>query len=283
MSLDLVSGLKRARQLAKKGALFVLNHSGGKDSQVMYLLVRAMLEEMGREDQMLVVHCPLTDVEWEGCIEHIEDTIDSELTFVLAHAVRRSGESKTLLEEVMRKHKAKPDVVPWPDPQRRWCTSDFKTGPAIREAKKYADANGFQIIVNCLGLRAEESSTRAKRKVWREVSKEHGKRSQKCGWVRSYFEWLPIHTVSTEDVFGTIEAFGQRPHFAYDLGMSRLSCVFCIMASDADLRVAAENNPDLYARYVAMEQRVGHTMSMSGKSLPERTGIAPRMRLRVVA
>ena len=38
---------------------------------------------------------------------------------------------------------------------------------------------------------------------------------------------------------------------AYGMGMSRLSCVFCIMASRADLRTAARLQPALYRRHVA--------------------------------
>ncbi|MCY4498375.1 MAG: hypothetical protein OXC14_13930, partial [Rhodospirillaceae bacterium] len=39
------------------------------------------------------------------------------------------------------------------------------------------------------------------------------------------------------------------------------------------LRRAAELRPDLYSRYAALEQRIGHTLSPSRKPLPELTGI----------
>ena len=65
----------------------------------------------------------------------------------------------------------------------------------------------------------------------------------------------------------------KSPHPAYGMGMSRLSCVFCIMASRADLRTAAQLQPALYARYVDLEERIGHTLSPSGRPLPELTGI----------
>lgn len=70
-----------------------------------------------------------------------------------------------------------------------------------------------------------------------------------------------------------IEAAHQEPHWAYRMGMSRLSCVFCIMSSKADLRTAAALNPELYGRYVELERRIGHTLSMSGQTLEEVTGI----------
>src|SRR5262249_46314776 len=48
------------------------------------------------------------------------------------------------------------------------CTSDLKRGPIEREVRRYADARGFAIIVNVLGLRAEESAGRAKRAIFSE-------------------------------------------------------------------------------------------------------------------
>ncbi|MER9628358.1 hypothetical protein [Mesorhizobium sp. M0296] len=55
--------------------------------------------------------------------------------------------------------------------------------------------------------------------------------------------------------------------------MTRLSCVFCIMASRGDLRTAAKLKPELYRRYVETEKRIGHTFSMNRQPLEEVTGI----------
>ena len=56
------------RNLADGGALFVVNHSGGKDSQAMLIHLR----QMGiPEDQMLIIHADLGEVEWEGNLDHI--------------------------------------------------------------------------------------------------------------------------------------------------------------------------------------------------------------------
>ena len=55
--------------------------------------------------------------------------------------------------------------------------------------------------------------------------------------------------------------------------MSRLSCSFCILASRADLRRAAELRPDLYRTYAALERRIGHTLSPTRRPLPDVTGV----------
>ena len=57
--------------------------------------------------------------------------------------------------------------------------------------------------------------------------------------------------------------------------MSRLSCSFCILASRADLRRAADLRPDLYHTYAALERRIGHTLSPTLLPLPEVTGVPP--------
>ena len=59
------------RQAISRGALVALNHSGGKDSQCMTILLARIVPR----EQFLVVHAPLGEVEWPGTIEHIERTI----------------------------------------------------------------------------------------------------------------------------------------------------------------------------------------------------------------
>lgn len=41
--------------------------------------------------------------------------------------------------------------------------------------------------------------------------------------------------------------------------MSRLSCAFCVLASRCDLKIAAQHNPELAAKYAAVEDEVGAT------------------------
>ena len=65
-----------------------------------------------------------------------------------------------------------------------------------------------------------------------------------------------------DEVWKTIADAGQKPHPAYGRGMSRLSCRFCIMASNEDLTVAAKVSPDLYRTYVDLEHKIGRTMMM---------------------
>ena len=241
------------RALIERGALVALSTSGGKDSQAMAVLLSRIVPR----DQLLAVHAPLGEVEWPGTIEHIEATLPVGVPLIYAPVA--SG--KTLLERVEERGM-------WPSNSIRWCTSDFKTGPIERELRRYLKAHprfGGR-LVNAMGMRSGESPARARKRPWRKND-----RMSVAG--REVYDWLPIFDLSTNDVFRVIRDAGQSPHWAYAASMSRLSCVFCIMASRSDLRTAAQLQPSLYRRYSELERRIGHTLSPSRIPLPELTGI----------
>ncbi|MEL6220238.1 MAG: phosphoadenosine phosphosulfate reductase family protein [Pseudomonadota bacterium] len=243
--------------MRRQGALFVVNHSAGKDSQAMLIALRRAGVP---DEQMLVIHADLGDIEWQGNVDHIRNTI-GDIPLIIARA-------KTDFWSMVERRQM------FPSPANRQCTSDLKRGPIEREIRRYLKANPqFRgQIVNCMGLRAEESPARAKRTAVRPSV-----RNSKAG--RTWVEYLPILAMNEADVFALIRSSGQEPHWAYAAGMTRLSCSFCIMASAQDLRTAAKLRPCLYRRYVETERRLGHTLSMSGKGLEEITGVSARTEL----
>ena len=245
----------RCDAMIRAGALVAVNTSGGKDSQAMTILLSRIVPRT----QLVAIHAPLGEVEWPGTIEHIEATLPSGMPLILTPVA--SG--KTLLDSIEERGR-------FPSPSVRWCTSALKRGPIERELRRLLKANqrfGGR-IVSAMGMRAEESAARARKSPWR-----LNERKSRAG--RTWFDWLPIFDLTERQVFRIIRDAGQSPHPAYAMGMSRLSCVFCIMASRADLRTAARLQPALYARYAEIERRIGHTLSPSGVPLPELTGISP--------
>lgn len=213
------------------------------------------LREIVPQAQLLVIHAELPGVDWEGIPAHIEATVQG------LPVIYCRNENKTFIEMVERRGK-------FPGAQQRQCTSDLKRDPIDRTIRRYLKANPqFNgLVVSCMGLRAQESSDRAKRAVLK-----LSKRNSIAG--REWYEWNPIHAMTTDAVFACIAAAGEQPHEAYAKGMSRLSCCFCIMACKADLQTAARLQPALYAQLVALEKSIGHTMNMAGKGLEEITGI----------
>ena len=242
-------------ELVNAGALFVANHSGGKDSQAMLI---KLLERIPAT-QLLVVHASLGEAEWHGALEHAQKQAEAAgLPFLVARA------RKSFMEMVERRYAVRPgpNSSCWPSAANRQCTSDLKRDPIQREVRAYAKAYGFTSVVTCLGIRAAESPGRAKRATFQ---------ANRRGTVRGrdWWEWLPIHGMATSEVWRTIYAAGQSPHPAYLAGNQRLSCVFCIMASPRDLANGARHRPELLARYLEVEQRTGYTMHQSRKPLGE--------------
>jgi len=238
--------------------LVVVNHSGGKDSQAM--LIR-LLEAGVPKRQILVAHASLGDVEWPGALEHAQNqAVAAGVAFVVARA--RRG----FFEMVEDRFVARPEVPSFPSSEHRQCTSDLKRGPIEREVRRYAKEHGFTTIVNAMGIRAQESPSRKKQPTW-----SVNKAQSVAG--RRWFNWLPIHHLTTAEVFAGIAAAGQKPHPAYAAGNERLSCVFCILGSANDARNGAIRNPELYDRYVALEARTGYSMHQSRRTLPVLTGL----------
>ena len=112
-------------EMIRAGALVAVNHSGGKDSQAMTILLSRIVPR----EQMVAVHAPLGADEWPGTIEHIEATLPEAVPLIFAQVA--SG--KTLLERVEERGL-------WPSSKARWCTSDFKAGPIRRELRRYLKA-----------------------------------------------------------------------------------------------------------------------------------------------
>lgn len=247
-------------ELVEAGALFVINHSGGKDSQAMYGWLARQLPA----DQVVVVHADLAEVEWAGVQDHIRSQIDGrELHVVKAYQERSFFDMVELRHQKLQAEAR--DVAPWPSAAQRQCTSDLKRDPIAKFIRRHSKAAGRPLVVNCLGLRAEESSDRAERAAFSTTTRL-------CTRSRTVVEWLPIQAWTLAEVWQAIADSGQVRHWAYDKGMSRLSCAFCILASKSDLTIAAQENPALYAKYVALEKRTGYTMR-AGASLEQITGI----------
>jgi 3'-phosphoadenosine 5'-phosphosulfate sulfotransferase (PAPS reductase)/FAD synthetase len=152
-------------------------------------------------------------------------------------------------------------VVPWPSSAARWCTSDWKTRQVrklyTRLASEHSGPDKAKIL-SCLGIRAQESPERAKKAGFKDGIVATGN--------QHVDEWYPIFGWPEEQVWNTIDDSGIPYHDAYDKGMGRLSCVFCVFAPKEALAIAAEHNPELFKTYLELEQTVGASFK-PGESL----------------
>lgn len=226
--------------------IILVNSSAGKDSQAMLHRVYQMAAAEGVLDRLHVVHCDLGRMEWQGTRALAErQTKHYGLPF---HVVKRAKHD--LLEEIRQRGK-------WPDSQNRYCTSYYKRDQVyklitalVKDLKLQRQAR----VLNCLGLRAEESPKRASLVPFRKDTRKGA-----CNGRRHIDIWLPIHGWKLAEVWDCIRASGVEHHFAYDLGMPRLSCIFCVFAPPSALLLAGYHNPELLAEYVGVEKEMQHT------------------------
>jgi len=228
----------------------VLNSSAGKDSQAMldYVVEQCDKSRVPR-GRLVVAHADLGRVEWPGTRELAEEQARHYgLAFV---AVRRP--QGDLLDHIARRGK-------FPSPSVRYCTSDHKRGQVMTVFTRLADRSrqaGAPVcrILNCLGMRVQESPARARHPPFAPNEMASNGR-------RFVDDWLPIHSWTVQQVWKRIRASGVRHHPAYDLGMPRLSCCFCIFSPRAALLLAGKHNPELLAEYVRVEKQIGHSFRL---------------------
>lgn len=241
----------------------LINSSGGKDSQAMTDVVVKLADEQGYpRDQLVMAHADLGRVEWPGTKELVQEHADY---YGLRLVVEKRPQGD-LLEHVEKRGM-------WPSSTTRYCTSDHKRAQIQRAytylTREFRESLGIPKdrklqVINCFGFRAQESPARAKREVWSTNKVATTKTT------RDVFDWLPIHDWSEEDVWARIRLSGTRAHWAYDRGMTRLSCRFCIFAPRSQLMLSAmqPENKELFEQYVQLEDKIEHTFK-SKQSLRE--------------
>jgi 3'-phosphoadenosine 5'-phosphosulfate sulfotransferase (PAPS reductase)/FAD synthetase len=209
---------------------------------------------------------------WNSLINHVSP--------VTARCMKRLAKKHNGLTSGIARKQAQTDRdnPVWPDSQSRYCTSDFKTGPIKTLFTKLAaefDSKGAGRrcrILNCIGLRAQESGGRAKKiGEWKNGEFVQHAESNSGAFeynapastktTREVWNYLPIVDWDEQQVWDTILESGVRYHEAYDLGMPRLSCVFCVFGSKSALTIAGEHNPELLAEYVKVEEKIGKTFT----------------------
>ena len=235
--------------------IIFINTSGGKDSQTALRLVAQEAQAAGVLDRCVAVHADLGRVEWKGTRELAEEQVAHY--GIPFHVVKRNG--LDLLDQIELERGKFPGGN-----QGRFCTSDQKTGAckvlctALVKAWHAANPNSGRRcrVLNVLGMRAQESGSRAKESPFVVEQK---------GWtnatMRQVDRWLPIHAWTQDEVWADITASGVRYHDAYKLGMPRLSCAFCVYAKRDDILIAAQHNPELAAEYARVEAKINFPFS----------------------
>jgi len=238
--------------------LIIINSSGGKDSLCALFEVMELAKIQNYDTNKIVVsHQDLGEMEWHGTKDLVKKQADLfGLKTYQSKRRDRNGYEENLLEYVERRGK-------WPSNKQRYCTSDFKRGPGGRVVTELTKGKNCKVLY-VFGFRKDESPSRAKKETL-QINKQLSTK------IRLVYDWLPIHDWDKEKVWLTIKNNDLPYHPAYDLGMPRLSCCFCIFSPFDALVIAGQHNPKLLNRYVEVEKKIGHTFrsGFSIKSVQE--------------
>lgn len=233
--------------LLRNGAALVLSVSGGKDSDAMSHHLLDLRQEEGWPGDALMVHADLgARVEWQQTPDYVRDLARRKGPL---HVVRWTHGD--LIDRIWQRYYKDPSRPCWPSSQMRYCTSDLKRGPISRFLRQTFPSGD---VVCALGLRAQESQTRARRPTF---SLRTDTSAPTKG--RFVYDWLPIHDWTETDVWDCIRQHGNVSHAAYNYGNHRLSCALCVLASLNDLINGAVHNPETYREYCRIESVTGYS------------------------
>lgn len=228
--------------------IIIINSSAGKDSLCALFAINEIANEQKYPKQKIwVSHQDLGKMEWVGTKELAEEqAIYFGFNFIISKRRTKSGAEETLLDYVRRRKK-------WPSSKQRWCTSDFKRGPGARVVTHLTKGiKAKHKVLYVFGFRSQESPQRAKKVVLKlNTSKITTKK-------REVWEYNPILDWTLIFVWGIINANKLPYHYAYDLGMPRLSCILCIFSPFDALVIGGINNPEVLDEYIEVEIFVKH-------------------------
>ncbi len=265
-------------RLLREGAALVLSISGGKDSDAMchYLLERRQLE--GWSGNVAMIHADLGRAEWHNTMDYVRDL--ARRKGVPLHIIRWTHGD--LIDRIWQRYYSDPSRPCWPSSKVRYCTSDLKRAPISRWIRTNYPTGR---VVCAIGLRAEESSSRAKKAA---VSIREDCTAPTLH--RLTLNWLPIHDWTESEVWSCIRQHGNTAHPAYALGNKRLSCACCVLANVSDLLNGAVHNPDTYRELCRIEAVTSYSFrkdfwlsDLKPELLPDSTLAAVREHKRRVA
>jgi len=238
--------------------------SGGKDSCAAAIATIEHLRAIRHRGSVVLVHAdlgdpdPALDVEWEDSLptcERLAAFLEVPLVVTRRPAGGMMRRWLKRWENNLKRYAEMSCVkviLPWSTPSMRFCTSELKSAPI---AAKLVELFPGQRIISACGIRREEGKGKKNSPRTNAPTSRLNKRLKSA--KTSGVDWNPIAAWSMEDVFALCAARGFQMHEGYGLGMSRISCRFCIMQDLSDQRVSASvaANAPVFRTVVGLEIR----------------------------
>ena len=162
-------------QAMKMGAALAISISGGKDSDAMLRHLVALHRAEEWKGELFAITADLGRIEWPGTLEHMQATCN-QLNIELVVVRRQKGSMIDRWEErrqTLMKQQDMDAIAPefssglriqkegdkpfWSSSAARYCTKELKTAEVDRYLRR------FKSVVCAVGIRAEESSSRARK------------------------------------------------------------------------------------------------------------------------
>ncbi len=162
-------------------------------------------------------------------------------------------------------------ILPWSTPAMRFCTSELKSAVIASALVKRFPG---QAIVSACGVRRDESRSRS----CAETSKTNKRLTNKARKTTGV-DWNPIAHWLEADVYAFLAAEAFPLHEGYvRFGMTRISCIYCIMQSIDDQRAAASRSTSRSCRRSRSRASAGSATSRrtSWTRRPEAGSSTPR-------
>lgn len=138
----------------------ILSISGGKDSQASQEFLLHLRKTNGWVNELYAVHCDLGRADWKFTLPFVKAQCEKAgLPLVVVKA--DLDLLAIIYKRYLRLKEQNRQVPHFPSAAARYCTKMSKTEPT----DKHLRAAGHRLIVNVMGIRAEESTNRAKKPV----------------------------------------------------------------------------------------------------------------------
>lgn len=256
--------------------LIAVSDSGGADSRAALHVTVAAAHRARVFDRVRTYHASLGPLEWPAAEFRGRRYLSTSEQAAL-HSLSYGVPSHRHVEVQRTVEHAAGEFVPyslltyvaergmWPAKGvAQFCTSDWKTSLIFAAWTPVVSALRRRLgravrILNVLGIRADESPSRAVRSPYRcLVTSTNG--------ARHIDEWLPIHEWSKDQVRELSGYRGLFHHWTYDsepgardwAGSSRCSCSICVVAGLRDLLLNTRRRPRLTNVYATVERETGH-------------------------
>ena len=227
----------------KKGYLFAMSYSGGKDSQVVLDLVTRVIPP----DDLVVIFSDTT-MEISYTYENVEKTKEEYMKRYLGLKFYVAKPPKPAIE--FWKELGPPSI------KQRWCCTVTKTAPFHKALKNILKENGnYDSLIKILvfeGVRSDESAIRSRYERIRRNIKHFYQINAEV-----------IHNWSSTEVFLYLFLRKLNINKGYRFGLDRIGCSLCPFASSWNEHILYKIQKNMLKKFINVIYEYGKVLGLS--------------------